>query len=216
MCVDVRGVMKKKNIFLYVTVFILSVISAVAADERSEIKISEILFSQTSKWQAVSTFPQVDNNWFDKEKKNLENLLLKFYPDETSCSFFTSYLEKKKETKNIFHLDINQDNIKDLIVTGYAPCREGYFSLIWLGSKTSISNEKPIVLYQKVLKILPQSEPKISSVKIGCCGYPINIYSVGFLENPWRLGSYRVAKNLEYPQKININAKDFSSKKNWF
>ncbi len=171
----------------------------------SYLNISDILFHNTENWIPISTFPVVEQNNSDYLYEKLKEAYLKSEIKKneslSNCEYFNKILHNEaREGLRIF--DINNDGNKDIIYFGSDGCSEQQLTLIWYGTKDGYEIKQNKNFNLIILKVLPGKIPNFTSVEIGCCASPIDIFYKGDINNIYGKQEITITKDLTFPEKF--------------
>ena len=199
--------MRKALLFVSLLYSILAAPYVIAA-EKPEAAYARALFPESAAWRAIEQFPFPDELESPELVDELE-LLLKLSGDygRAFCSDSEFPMQKLLEFGQPLNMtsrgckdpsvspneraslgrfakaDLNGDGLSDIFYTGYSPCLEGTYSMIWFatpaGSYRIEKNSKIPGKIMLVQPVEPGQAPQFVTWSPGCCGDSRDTYAIG-------------------------------------
>lgn len=178
--------------------------AAFAQQNSSPADISEILFPETKSWKLFEALPKVTPAQLASIRRDLQSAYKASKEARSLEVEDCSFLERIMDADNINALrtiDLDLDGILDVVYGGSALCAEGDVTLVWFGKKSGYALREFPAWRLMPLRLLPGKMPGVSAVASGCCGDPIDEYTLGTLEGLRGQGFIHMPKNLQMPNK---------------
>lgn len=184
--------------------------------ENQILKASQILFQESKKWKNFNSFPTLDKQKIKKYESSMRSLYMESkhldWMEDSSCSLINRLFADYNKT-GFRSLDTNGDGNNDIVYSGNAICAEGNLTIIWFGNKNGLDQKAPLIRTVQILKIEPFGGPRITSVRSGCCGDPIDEYFLGDIFIPSKTAELKVVGHMNLPTKLKLNGFAFKSSK---
>jgi len=194
------------RLILITSVFTLMISYSIPVLCNDYLTISDVLFPETTGWTQVNNTDKSNikniSAISDTLKKTLLNSNLGKYHESEHCPLADILFSKDELKNNFFSVDVDSDGLEDVIYTGASTCNEGNIVIVWFGNTTGYEIRQEYAEPMLVLRIKSGVEPLFSSVEIGCCADPIDVYHIGVL------GNFRNKKHMQITSQTLVPTKE--------
>lgn len=206
--------------FIVMTLLIIFVSPGIVYSQDSSeaklLKTSQLLYPVSRNWKDFNSFPILNEQQIEKFEPAMRSLYMKSkhydWMGDPSC-LVNRLFAKDENKKKLRFFDINGDGNKDIVYSDDTMCAEGNITIIWFGSKNGLDQTTPLIRSVKILKIESSGGPRITSVKVGCCGDPISEFFIGDIFIPSKTSVAYIFNLMTLPENLKISSSQFQASK---
>jgi hypothetical protein len=169
-------------------------------------RISALLFPETKSWTLVSAMKPPDEAYLylrANEAKLKEAYPAKEIRMDADRSGACALMERLFSSKapctfpyGFYVHDFDRDSRLDVMYAGPAECGEGNITIVWFATKDGFVIKQRRLGNNLALRVKDGNPPRMSFVSVGCCGDPIDVYSISTIADAPVPGGKRVVVDL--------------------
>ncbi len=179
---------------------------AAQAQDHAQQRIASLLFPESASWRDVAALPQPAARLFNAlqvetlwDRVRHADVALQNVP---GCMGVLRMFYDPQNRPSFHMLAVPRWGEPGLLYSGAANCREGGVTIIWKDASSLAQGTPAIDLNELVLRIEDAADPRVTTIAVGCCADPIDVYQLRLLLRQRVMASVRVEKALVLPDKL--------------